>query len=192
MGPAYTELLQAAKLHPDKADFTELRHAYAQSPEYQPYFPTTDEGIDDLESLSDAQKTKDFEKAITLIDRLLRLNYLDIDVHTIASVVYRDMGDELRAVYHLKFAAHILASVFQSGDGISYQTAFKVINIREEYTILKFLNLNCNVQQMDYDQGHNFDVFETIDPKSNEPRRMYFNTNIIWEYRNIGLISQTT
>jgi hypothetical protein len=186
------ELLQSAKLNPDETDFTKLRHAYAMSAEYRPYFPTTEEDIDDLESLIDAHKAKHFQKAITLADRLLRLNYLDIDAHIIASEAYINTGDKRKAVYHFKFATHILASVYQSGDGMSYQTAFKVVNLREEYVILQFFKLTRISQQMDYDQGHNFDVFETVDPKSNEPRRMYFNTDLIWEYRHNGLTSQTT
>jgi hypothetical protein len=161
-----------------------LRLACARAPEYTPYFPSNDEELDLNIGVTDALNAEDFPKAIRLIDRLLELNYLYVDAHLFACHAYRQMGDDSKSVYHYAFAESIFRSIGESGDGRSFDSAFKVIGIWEEYGILKVLRLQYRMQQLEHHEGHRFDVFDIANPKPDQAGKLYFNIDLIWNFKN--------
>lgn len=183
----YAELLAAAKLNPTAADFTELRLACTKSPEYAPY------AIEFMhaktrKSLEKALDENNMQGAIEAINRILETHYLGIDVHMAAVFVYERMGDEARSTYHRKFAEGLLESIHQSGDGLSYETAFIVIDVREEYAVLEALDAELIQQSLTGHGGHQFDVLEVRDRRTGQTaaQPLYFNIDLPrgWQARN--------
>ena len=175
---SYPDLLAAAKLNPDTVDFKALRLAYVGSPEYTPYH--REEEI--LAALQKALDEDNWPTAIEMIEHLLETCYLDIYVHIAAAFVYDKKGDQAKSMYHRKFGEGLLDSIFQSGDGKSYQTAFEVIDITEEYAVLGLLGFQPLEQSIKLHEGHQFDVIEINDPETGKKFEVYFNVDIPMEW----------
>lgn len=61
---------------------------------------------------------------------------MDADIHFIASAAANRLGDIAATQKHIYYAYGLLASIVSSGDGKARQTAFKVISVSEEYSLL--------------------------------------------------------
>jgi hypothetical protein len=170
----YEDLLAIAKSNPEAVDFRELRLAYARSPQYHPY--STERWPD--RPLRELLDEKDTEMAIKAINRRLATYYLDIHAHLAAAYVYRRVGDEARSAHHRKCAKGLLDSIFESGDGRTYETAFVVIDVSEEYAVLDVLGLQLAVQSLHEHEGHHFDLLECRDPKTDKSAELYFNIDM--------------
>lgn len=180
----YEELLAGAKRDPHGADFTELRLAYTQSTEYDPYSPPDD---NTLTALATALDAGDLQGAIDAIGHLLTSRYLDIEAHTYATSVYKQLGDEVKSTYHKLFAEGLVRSIMQSGNGRSYQTAFVVVDVAEEYALLKVLGIDSAPQSLREYGGHHFDVFEIHNAHTGETTETYFNIDLpkLWLDRKL-------
>ena len=179
----YEDLLQAAKLNPDFTDFKELRLAYTKSPEYTPHSDIPQ--IELRKSAYNALNQEDLQMAINLANRMLELNYLDIDAHLIAATSCGKIGDETRSTYHWRFTKGLLGSILQSGDGQSCQTAFTVINAAEEYNVLSFLGAELISQSLIEFEGHFFDLHQIHDIKSDRPAKIYFNIDLLQGFKDL-------
>ncbi len=74
----------------------------------------------------------------------------------------------------------LLDSIQNGGDGKTAQTAFVVMSVDEEYTLLRFLGYQMQSQGLEKTEGHTFDVLTVINPKNQETRKLYFNIDKIW------------
>jgi hypothetical protein len=169
----YARLLVAAKANPEKADFVQLRLAYAASSHYEPY------AIDDKENkaISGALEKGDLAGALREVDQLLDKNYVNIQAHFLAASVCRKMEDLDRLKFHHRFLGGLIGSILKSGTGDSYDSAFRVIDIREEYVVLDVLKLKHGRQSLRSHEGHEFDVFDFERP-GQQARTVYFNIDI--------------
>lgn len=170
---AYARLLVAAKANPAKADFGQLRLAFAASSHYQPY------ALDDAENkaIAAAMDRGDLAGALRLVDQLLDKNYVNIQAHLLAASLCRRMGDQDRVQFHYRFLGGLIGSILKSGKGDSYDSAYRVIDVREEYAVLDVLKLKDGRQSLRSHEEHEFDVF-IFNGKTNQARTIYFNVDI--------------
>jgi len=118
---------------PDIAFFTKLRMGYSQRKDFSPLWKMEDE----REAVLAAYKAKDFKKAFDLGEHWLTRCPVDADVHTVCSSAATALGDIKSYFHHLYFAYGLMQSVTQSGNGLAPKTAFKVISVAEEYSVLR-------------------------------------------------------
>lgn len=180
----YETLLEAARRDPPAADFEALRLAYARSEHYAPY----DHASEAQQAMHQAMGHRDLLAALDAANRLLEAYYLDIDAHMMASFACYHLGDEARSTYHGQFAVGLLKSILDSGDGLRPQTAFVVIDIREEYALLKALRLRPRGQALVNHEGHHFDVLTVENPQTGLTTKMHFNIDLPrqWLGRQLG------
>ena len=95
-----------------------------------------------------AYKAKDYKKAFELSERWLARCPVDADIHTTCSAAATRLGDIRSYVHHLYFAYGLMQSVMQSGDGRTPKTAFKVISVAEEYSVLREFGATVNGQTL--------------------------------------------
>lgn len=174
----YGELLSLALQNPDVADFKALRLAYAESPGYDPYDPPGDVE----ESIDKALTEGDVEGALREIRRELEADYLDIVTHSMAALAYKRAGDDANAAFHMTFANGLVRSILDSGDGLSFSTAYVVIDVGEEYTVLQLLGLDAVSQSLKADGEHQFDVVECVNQETGENLEIFFNVDIPMRY----------
>jgi len=72
----------------------------------------------------------------------------------------------------------LLDSITHSGDGRSFENAYEVIAVHEEYVILRFMGLMPSKQSESEKNGHSYDILEAVNPKTNEKITLYFNIDI--------------
>jgi hypothetical protein len=170
----YDDLLDAALQDPASADYQALRMAYAQSEEYAPYVHDTEH----LEALRAALHGDDLPAALDAIEGLLDHNYLDIEAHMAADYIYTRLEDADRSTYHRTFAKGLIDAILDTGSGRDFATAFAVLNVTEEYTILRVLGFRPAGQRLIQHEEHWFDILSAQHPSREEPFEVYFNIDL--------------
>ena len=170
----YHDLLAAVQQHPAGADFHALRMAYARSEAYAPY----NHDLDAVEALRDALPAADYAAALDAIARLLAVSYLDIEAHIAADYVYLQLDQPDRSAYHRAFAQGLLGAIYDTGDGQDFSSAFIVLAVPEEYTLLRMMGLRPRSQALIQHEGHWFDVIDATHAQTGAPVRVYFNIDI--------------
>jgi hypothetical protein len=152
----YTALVAAAKSG-QNVDFQALREAYAQSPDYDPYGmklpPAAREMIP-------AAIAGDCQKAVKIARTVIESAFIHADAHTIVALCAGKAGDDAGEQAERKIAVGLMRSILNSGDGKTPQTAYRVVTVWEEYSVLQLLKLRKTVQRLVSVDGHAYDVLD--------------------------------
>jgi len=187
---AYPILLEQVKRSDPNFDFTNLRWTYAQTTGYDPY--NVDEN-DLIGSMYDAYDNNDYEQAIELANQLLDDNYLLPDPHLILLQVYEKLGDQQSADFHNYFLRGLIASISESGDGKSMESAFIIIQFEEEYFLLNILGIQNSTSTFKQDENEiPYDIIEGVDEDTNEKATIYFNISIPYQWLKNSAPKQAT
>ena len=160
---SYKMMLQQARDDINLVDFGLLRHVYVSSTEYTHYTATYD-----FHLLAAALEMQHWEEAERLATNALMSDFLNPQTHFALSQIKQVTNDTECASWHQQFGRSIIKSILSSGDGHGSETAFKVINIREEYDVLATLRLRPIDQLLIVDRGRYYDVFTVkslVDPE---------------------------
>ncbi len=179
----YAELLAAAQADPYSADFHALRMAYVRSDQYRPY--TQQRGL--IAALDTALRSSDLDGALQAAEQLLHANYLDIEAHMAAAYVHTMRENVERAAYHHAFAKGLIEAILNTGTGREPDSAFIVIDIPEEYTIMRIVGLEPGRQSLIDYQGRRVDMFEVRPlhaPDGTPPFKIYFNIDLPYAWLN--------
>jgi tetratricopeptide (TPR) repeat protein len=166
----YDALLEKVKQKDPAVNFTELRHAFYESANYNPYAPMMS-----YRPLNAALAQKNYEEALKIAEGVLSKNFVEINAHIIAQIAYQETGNTERAEFHKFMVDGLLNSIKGSVDGKSKEKAFEVISINEEYGLIRSLGLKPIKQALLNDEGHAYDVITVIDPQTNKESQLYFN-----------------
>lgn len=167
----YDVLLAKVKAGDQAADFQELRFAYTETPQYNPYGGVK---LDYGKQMFDAYKTGQNDKALEYAAAILKDNYVDIDAHMLSAMVYKKTGNAEREKYHRFITSSLIKSIMKSGDGIKPETAFWVITVNEEYVLLQALGLKFESQSKISLNGHDYDKVKVTDPETGKKLEIYF------------------
>lgn len=176
----YDVLLEKVKQKDPAVNFTELRHAFYESPNYNPYTPMLT-----YRPLNAALAQKNYEEVLKIADSVLAKNFVEVNAHMAAQIAYQETGNAERAQFHKFMADGLLNSIKSSVDGKSKEKAFEVISINEEYGLIRSLGLRPIRQAMMEDKGHKYDAITVIDPQTNQESTIYFNIDkpLKWQSR---------
>ena len=166
----YDALLEKVKQKDPSVNFTELRHAFYESPNYNPYAPMMS-----YRQLNAAIAQKNYEEALKIAEGVLSKNFVEINAHMTAQIAYQETGNTEKAEFHKFMVDGLLNSIKSSVDGKSKEKAFEVISINEEYGLIRSLGLRPINQALMEDKGHSYDVITVVDPQTNQQSQLYFN-----------------
>lgn len=170
VGYKYQTLLDRVKQGDTTVDFLELRRAYSDSPSF------IDTGnSDDSKKMYDAFNRKDYAGALKYAQKILDINYCDIDAQHTAYLAYRELNDAEHADFHHNISHNLIQSILRTGDGKSPETAMEVITVREEYVILIVMGLQPSKQSVVSSSGHQYDRMEATNPETHEKVVIFFN-----------------
>jgi hypothetical protein len=159
----YAALLEAAGQDINKVDFAAIREAYTQAPGYAPYaLPIA------MDELRGALQAEDWARAGFIAAELLKVDFLQTEVHGALAQVFEQGGRQDMAAWHLAFAKGLVNALMNSGDGFSFETALKVVNVREEYEVLSFLGLSAVDRKFVLHENRHYDVFLVRDAKGQQ------------------------
>ncbi len=166
----YDVLVEKVKQKDPSVNFTELRHAFYESPNYNPYAPMMT-----YRPLNGALAQKNYEEVLKIAESVLAKNFVEVNAHMAAQIAYQETGNAERAEFHKFMTDGLLKSIKSSVDGKSTATAFEVISINEEYGLIRSLGLRPIGQAMLEEKGHRYDAMTVVDPKTKEESKLYFN-----------------
>ena len=165
----YEALLEKVKKGDRTVDFTELRLAFYESSNYNPYSPMLT-----YRPLWGALAQNNYPEAIKIAESVFEKNFIEVNANMVAHIAYRETGDTERAAFHRFMADGLLASIKSTKDGKTPETAFEVISVSEEYGLMRSLELRPIKQSLIENKGHFFDALVVVD-KTNQQSTVYFN-----------------
>jgi hypothetical protein len=171
----YKALVERAKGGDQTVDFRRLRLAYADSTDYE-NAPDTDS----QKKLMWAElKGKNYQDAVKSAEAVLNANYSDMDAHYVEYAAYRELKiSDLSDIHSFIFHA-LLKSITGSGDGKSPETAMQVIDVHEEYVVIRSMGAAFPKQQsLVRRNGHSYDKIVFDNPDDGQETVLFFNVDI--------------
>jgi Domain of unknown function (DUF4919) len=168
----YDVLLEKVKQKDPSVNFTELRLAFYESPNYNPYAPMLT-----YRPMNAALAQKNFEEALKIADSVLAKNFVEINAHITAQIANQELGNTERAQFHKFMVDGLLNSIKSNVDGKSVDSAYEVISINEEYGLIRSLGLRPIRQGLIEDKGRRFDAITVVDPQTGKESVVYFNVD---------------
>ena len=167
---AYSQLVDRLKTGDRTVDFTELRMAFTETAAYNGMMM----GV--YRQLWNTLNTKDFDAALKVVDAVLQRNYAEPNAHMVASIAHAQLGRQQESQFHRFIADGLVRSIMSQGDGKTEETAYRVIDISEEYAVFRSLNLTPRAQgaPVPKDGEPIVDRMTVIDNRTKEERVMYF------------------
>ena len=174
----YATLLVSLKAGNTAIDYTRLRLSYMDSPEYKAAKDTSKSE----EAMTNALNKKDYPAALKDAEAVLESNYVNMDAHFVAFVANREMGALDKAQFHRTVFRGLIDSIRNSGDGKSMETAWVVINVHEEYVVLRALGFRPGEQSLMHKDGHSYDVMKVKNAEDGTEQTFYFNVDIPFKH----------
>jgi hypothetical protein len=169
---AYAALLEQAKRGDPALDFAALRYAYAETPSYVPYGGP-------LAPVRRAMfanfKVQDCDEAVADADRILAIEYVNIDAHFVQEQCARHRGDLKRATEARLMVNGLIRSILNSGNGHKPESAFIVISVAEEYSLTGLLGYSVGKQSLEHAGQSSFDRLELKRPEGDGTDIVFFN-----------------
>jgi hypothetical protein len=130
-------------------------------------------------ALSDAFARGDDAAVLDLTAKLLANDQTDVRANMLRAVALRRTGDERQAEQFGRFGALLLESLVRDGDGKSFETAWTVFQVKEEYAVLSSRGYAVSNQTLVENDRRQYDMLEAHslrnpDP-SGEAERFYFD-----------------
>ncbi len=176
--PDYYRLVKQLKNNDMSIDFQVLRLAYTRTPDYKPYGADSN----DKDAAFKALGKKDFPEALRLAQSALETNYVDLDMHLLCKIAYREMRNSERDAFHTSVLKGLVNSIYTSGDGSTPEKAMTVISVPEEYFILNANGLKMIKTKTLTVNGHDYDGMDVENKKTGEKKTVYFNIDLPRQY----------
>lgn len=126
--------------------FTKLRMDYSSAPktEFYPIWRLAPEH----EELVKAYKEGEIDRVIQIGNSWLKKCPIDADTHLRVAMCFKEKGDLPSYTYHLSIFYGLLGSITASGDGLTPETAFKVVSVHEEYSLIQEIGAKLERQPL--------------------------------------------
>jgi hypothetical protein len=172
---AYQKLVQRVKGGDRSVDFKEIRLAYSDFSEMH----SVPDTAADKKAMNEALRAHQYEAALKHAEVVLDADYVDMDAHFGEYIADRELKRPEPAAFHKFVLEGLLKSITNSGDGKTPETAYEVIEVHEEYVLLRFMGVGLPESQslLRKDQ-HSYDEIKFKDPRSGEETTLYFNVDI--------------
>jgi hypothetical protein len=155
----YQVLLAQAKASAPNVDWGQLRLAFAERPGFQAFAQSAAK----REMLKDAD-AGDCAHALPAAKAVIEQAYVDPDAHMVAAYCEDAAGEAAAAKLDRDIGVGLIKSI-QTGDGLSPASAFTVIDVDEEYALMRALGLKVQGQALVQQDGHAYDRLQTTDLK---------------------------
>jgi hypothetical protein len=170
----YAALVTAAKDGDPGVDYTVMRQAYTQTPDYDPSGKRTDGLMHDAEA---AYLAKDCKTALAKFRMAIDINFTLSDAHALSADCLEQAGDKRGEAREQAIAQGLFNSIIGSGDGKSPKTAFWVVTRHEEEVVFAIAGLEGKGQATLKTKQGLVDKFAVTDPKTGKKGAMYFNVS---------------
>jgi hypothetical protein len=170
----YDSLVAELKSGNTAIDYSALRYARAELPGYNPYAALSDPEKGDMLRAMTAGNIDDVS---VLARQIIERDYTDIDAHAALAAVLERQGKREEAAFERAVADGLLRSIQATGDGMTPETAYIVIGVAEEYTLLGASNVQVAKQTLLQTARGPVDALEVINRTNGNHRTVYFDVS---------------
>ncbi len=149
---------------PDANDFAKLRFEYAALPQVELHWANNHERKKLLE-LYQSNKKKFAQEAAKWLEKCP----VDARIHMLMGNALSDSGRLAESAKYRYYYYGLMQSIITEREGTSKTSAFKIISIDEEYTLLNYLNAKVLKQR----SQNIYDIFEV--EINNKKKEIYFD-----------------
>jgi hypothetical protein len=128
----------------DVGFFNQLRKETAAKAGYESIWSVNEKRI----AIVEAYKKGEIDTVLTLAGPWLTDLPIDADIHLRVAMAYKEKGDLSSYCYHLCVFNGLLASITSTGDGSSKESAFNVVSVDEEYSLVQEIGGRVTAQQL--------------------------------------------
>ena len=173
----YSEYVKDLENNKTDIDYTDFRHSYYNTTFEKGEFELPNNKLGE-ESVMNYNRG-DLEKAEEAALKLLASNYSSMHAHLILSLIYKQKNEEAKYEKHMSVVKGLISSITITGDGLSPETAWKVIDVFEEYFILSHvLNVEIKAQELSFTEP----VCDKMTVVANgEEYALYFDISLIMQ-----------
>ncbi|MGD0893490.1 MAG: DUF4919 domain-containing protein [Terracidiphilus sp.] len=170
----YATLLAKLKAGDTNIDYGRLRLSYVDSPEYK----QAKDVSKSEKAMIPAINAKEYKEALKDAEVVLANDYVNMDAHFVAFIANRELGATDKADFHRTVFRGLVDSIIHPGDGKSTEKAWVVINVDEEYVILRVLGFRPSGQSLINKDGHSYDEMKVKNVEDGTEQTFYFNVDI--------------
>jgi hypothetical protein len=163
----YQQLLADAKASAPNSDWQGLRVAFAERPGFKVIGQDAAKG-----EMFKAVEAGDCGKALGEAKAVIAEAFVDADAHLVAAYCDDKLGDSADAAWERDVGVGLLKSI-ETGDGMSPGDAFTVIDVDEEYALMRARGLKVTNQALVQEGGHAYDALTAVNDKG-ESATYYF------------------
>ena len=149
--------------------FTKLRFDTAQKSGFAPIWKSDP----DRKKIQAAYRAGELDTVLSLSDAWLKRLPIDADIHLMVAMCYKEKGDLVSMCRHLNVFYGLLGSIASDGDGLSEQTAFKVVSLDEEYSLIQEIGGKVKNQKL----VGKFDRLE-VERRGGKTVTLYFDVSV--------------
>ena len=179
-GDKYSEYVKKVEAGNTNIDYEDLRFSFIKSKQFRVASQKSKEISQLKDSMYKEMNKLNYEEIISLAKQILSIDYTNMMAHKVLSQTYDMMDDVANAQKYESIEMGLLKSIIQSGDGKSCETAWKVIQIAEEYFILDMLGVKLERQSI-VSGGGLCDRMDVTD--EGVPATYYFDVSKVFESR---------
>lgn len=125
-------------------DFTELRNSFGERDD----FTALCESNRDLNGAAALWQRNAWQELLELTTPRIEACPVDIDYRLLHALALEGLGREREAELHLEWFNGLIESILASGDGKSAETAWVVISVFEEYSLMRALGMHPKRQAL--------------------------------------------
>ena len=166
-------LLKVSLYENDSFDFIKAIQDHLESDDYHPY--ENDDFI--RETIGKNIESGDDQALIQNCYQILKKKPFDIESHVLASKAASRLNKKTLARIHHILASRILDIILQSGDGASYESAYRIYHPQDEMAVFNYLN-KYPESRINHEKNCRFYDIYTFQDGSN----LFFDVTRLFEY----------
>jgi Tfp pilus assembly protein PilF len=133
-----------------------------------------------IKTSSELYKKKEYEECLRVAQQEIDEDPSNIDAYFYAAISDYELKNYQEYSKYISIYHYFMMALTSSGNGQSFETAFIVTNVHDEYIIVDYLGFESAGQSLQHKEGHAFDILHTTDKDQNN-QDLYFNIDKHWE-----------
>jgi len=173
---SYDKSVTAIKAGVLNIDYKKFRENFVKSGQYKTAYKSRATMSNLTRELFENRFHSRHDSIIVVSKKILDLDYTNVAIHKVLEDTYTVLNDPINAKKHSVIRNGLLKSITDNGDGKSYDTAWSIVNVSEQYFILDALNCTVVNQELIKDNGT---YYETTVMEKGIRKTYFFNATML-------------
>jgi hypothetical protein len=180
---AYSATVKKLEAGETDIDYQAFRFSFPESEQFRIASKKSQEFKELEKQMYSLMPGNDYPEIVRTTQKMLSIDYTSMIAHKILRQTYAVMGEETLAAKYKTIQFGLLNSIVRNGDGRSCATAWPVIQVEEEYFILRMLDAKLIEQSVVHEDGT---CDKMVVKEDGKRKTYYFGTEKVFEgYRKL-------